>query len=905
VWVDAQRLNSTARPNHSKDHVCTFLVVVGTREDHGEEADMADFGRVRRYDTGLTSSDSDSELLTSRPEPGKRRRSQSANPAVSDDDGEFDVIMPYVPRLAAGPAATSGRVRRDAPTASASAAARTAAAATLEATLEKASVYSTFLHRQIALALAEDDNQCGATGLPPPGADTVLNVSSGLSLLPHQRIGVRWLLALFENGVSGILADEMGLGKTVQVLAFIGRLLDLRVLGPHVIVCPLSTLSNWRAELARWLPGVPLVVFHGDAAARKGLKPRITKMARQLSNEMLTATAVPLAELLRHAGGVILTTYEMATKEATFLATAKIGAMIVDEAQRLKNFRCRLVHALKAIPCEGRFILSGTPVQNSLAELWSVLNFVAPDVFNCLSDFEAWFESEGDAARDEGVQVALAVDAQSAIRVLFERRRLRNLAEVSGNHAGASTTATSSVGPVEVPTAVKSQHAAAIVRMHRALRPFLLRRTKEGAALNLPPLIDVAVRCPLSKLQLRMYREAAKPYRRSQTPPPLRPEELQLPLRRGTATRRGAKSEEVAAATQPPPSFKSLRGLHVTQLRLLCGHPYLVPGGDPFHDTIVANGLHTRWPNDPALEKRYYDRLLSDSGKMRVLFRLLRRLMQAADTDGKPHHRVLIFSQFAFILDVLEELLGYYPLTLTDGLPGEVHRPANDAEAEAAPGALGYVRLDGAQGADARADAVRRFNAPASPFRIFLLTTRAGGVGLNLAAADTVVMVDGDYNPHNDIQAISRAHRIGQTRPVVTYRLIAEHTIEEAVLQFGLAKLRMERLVIGCGDFTGSQLERSADAAPEAIANVQVAEQRAAFEESEAAFVRSAAAALQAEEHLAAERVAQALVQEHTLTHATYDATADELSDEMLDRLTDRSRLVQERGVLDGGVTIA
>jgi ATP-dependent DNA helicase len=645
----------------------------------------------------------------------------------------------------------------------------------LSDTLGKAAVYSDFMRERIQQLTERTETS--------PATSSVL--SSSTTLLPHQVVGVNWLLSLYENGVSGILADEMGLGKTVQILAFLGRLIEMRELGPHVIVCPLSTLENWRLEAAKWLPHVPVAVLHGDSVARRAAKDRIGALGRQLSDAIL-ASGLDAAALLKHGGGIVLTTYEVAVKETTFLSSLGIRALVVDEGQRLKNFQCQLVTALKTIPTEGRFLLTGTPVQNSLAELWSLLNFVAPDVFASLSDFEDWFNSEGGDS-----SIAHLRSAKHAVHSFFNPRNEVNTASNAQTTVAGATAAT--------------VHATAVVQMHRALRPFILRRLKSNAGFQLPPLIEVALRCPLSRRQQDMYLKA-------------------------TRTRKGAHR------------------LHMTQLRLLCGHPYLVRGGDPFRAAIIANKLSTRWPHDPKLERKYYEALVNDSGKLKLLQRLLSHLLAVRDEITKRgRHRVLIFSQFALVLDVIEELLAYSPIV----------GPDNEV--------VEFVRLDGSHAAEERSASITAFNDLTGPVRVFLLSTRAGGLGINLTAADTVVIFDGDFNPHNDVQAISRAHRLGQTRPVAVFRLVAMNTIEETILQFGIAKLRMEKVIIDCGQFssvTGQLLEQAAEA-------------------------------LRAEEQRAEAAVKRALEAQMTLTDASFDAENDAFFDHTIQSVADREALLQ------------
>ena len=226
-----------------------------------------------------------------------------------------------------------------------------------------------------ALKSAQDKYESMKVGSKPIFVQPPL-LSKDCTLKDYQLEGVRWLTSLFENGVSGILADEMGLGKTIQVIAMIAHLRSMNVPGPFIVVAPLATLPNWVREFEKWLPSLPVVRYHGTAPERDYL------IQTQLNAKERRTSTFP----------AIVTSYEVAIKDEKKLN--KIGEytyLVVDEGQRLKNHRCTLIQSLKRIRAANRLLLSGTPIQNNLDELWSLLNFVNPMIFDDLSVFQSWF----------------------------------------------------------------------------------------------------------------------------------------------------------------------------------------------------------------------------------------------------------------------------------------------------------------------------------------------------------------------------------------------------------------------------------------------------------------------------------------------------------------------------------
>ncbi|XP_077491011.1 lymphoid-specific helicase-like [Amblyomma americanum] len=532
---------------------------------------------------------------------------------------------------------------------------------------------------------------------------------TGGVMRPYQIEGYKWLKVLFENGVNGILADEMGLGKTIQVIALVAALVDSGLPGPYLVVAPLSTLPNWVGELQRFTPSLKVVLYHGPQEERYQMVPHRIRSAT-----------------------VVVTSYEVAIRDRSRLAPIDWLLLVVDEAHRLKNFKCRLVRELSQYRVHNRILLTGTPLQNSLTELWALLHFLIPEIFHDLEAFESWFDMESLSG----------ADSEGAAR--FVERE-------------------------------ESDHFVA--SMQEVLRPFLLRRTKEDVALELPRKTELLVYAPLSPLQERLYKFCVDRALEAATEPKAEAvdEETGRMGRQQRSTRKAVRyfipSEKdifahdsdddessrdsgISSTSSKQEARDPLEQLRrsrnpVMDMRKICNHPYLFRGLCEEDDG--TNGEH----------------LVLACGKLRLLDCMLTELRRRG-------HKVLIFSQMCRVLDILEDycLLRKFK----------------------------YCRLDGNTRVEDRQQQMKLFNEDPSYF-LFLLSTRAGGLGINLTGADTVVLYDSDWNPQCDLQAMDRCHRIGQTRPVVVYRLVTRGTVEQRMLQMAGAKRRLEKLIMQKGKF--------------------------------------------------------------------------------------------------------
>ncbi|PYH86562.1 superfamily II DNA/RNA helicase [Aspergillus uvarum CBS 121591] len=488
----------------------------------------------------------------------------------------------------------------------------------------------------------------------------------GGTLKEYQVKGLQWMISLYNNNLNGILADEMGLGKTIQTISLITYIIERKKNnGPFLVIVPLSTLTNWNLEFEKWAPSVSRVVYKGPPNARKQQQQQIRWGNFQ----------------------VLLTTYEYIIKDRPILSKIKWTHMIVDEGHRMKNTQSKLSSTLSQYyTSRYRLILTGTPLQNNLPELWALLNFVLPNIFKSVKSFDEWFNTP---FANTGGQDRMELSEEEQLLV--------------------------------------------IRRLHKVLRPFLLRRLKKDVEKDLPDKQERVIKCRFSALQAKLYRQ------------------LVTHNKMAVSDGKGGKT--------------GMRGLSnmLMQLRKLCNHPFVF---EPVEDQMNPG----RGTNDL---------LWRTAGK----FELLDRILPKFRATG---HRVLMFFQMTQIMNIMEDFLR---------LRG-----------------LKYLRLDGSTKSDDRSDLLKKFNAEGSEYFCFLLSTRAGGLGLNLQTADTVIIFDSDWNPHQDLQAQDRAHRIGQKNEVRILRLISSNSVEEKILERAQFKLDMDGKVIQAGKFDNKSTNEERDA---------------------------------------------------------------------------------------------
>lgn len=657
------------------------------------------------------------------------------------------------------------------------------------------------------------------------------------NLKQYQIQGLNWLISLYEQGINGILADEMGLGKTIQCISFLGHLAEEKnIWGPHLIISPSSTLHNWVHEFEKFCPTLKVMPYWGNPNDRKTLRKFWNPKNLYTKNSPFH---------------VVISSYGLILEDEKMFQKVKWQYLILDEAHSIKSVKSARWKTLLGLDVRNRLLLTGTPLQNNMQELWALLHFIMPSLFDSHEEFNEWFSKD-----------------------------IESHAKKSGSSQ---------------PSSLNEQQ---VQRLHLILKPFMLRRVKKDIEFEMVKKEEKTIMCKLSYRQIQLYKwikdsiknnksssetvlanyvmqlrkicnhpdlleklDVESPYQfqlkdidistnkfevkcLNKNPiemniPKIVYRELmeednnQLPSLFNIFEPFNMKDnetfsfvnvmkksigevswlskcnffeqilyyhyqdkEETLPKIEQEPLIKELTTKYLKVLsppiqfnvsdrsfsykqyvqmnnswikNLLMGYSVISP--KPYitlsvtSNTIIPNS--ERFENKRLIEMNDYIRIpnfenvLNGSGKLIILDQLLTQLFKRKD-------RVLIFSQMTKMMNILEDLMHYRNYK--------------------------YLRLDGSTSISDRNEMVTAFQKRSDIF-VFLLSTRAGGLGINLTSANTVIFYDSDWNPTSDAQAQDRCHRIGQTRPVTVYRLISEKSIEERILKVALQKSFIQETV--------------------------------------------------------------------------------------------------------------
>ncbi|KAG9480907.1 hypothetical protein GDO78_010270 [Eleutherodactylus coqui] len=537
-------------------------------------------------------------------------------------------------------------------------------------------------------------------------------------------------------------------GYQLKGMNWLANLYEQRenIWGPFLIISPASTLNNWHQEFSRFVPRFKVLPYWGNPHERKVIR-------KFWGQKTLYTQEAPFH--------VVITSYQLVVQDVKYFQRVKWQYMVLDEAQALKSSSSVRWRILLQFQCRNRLLLTGTPIQNTMAELWALLHFIMPTLFDSHDEFNEWFSKD--------------IESHAENKSAIDENQLS--------------------------------------RLHMILKPFMLRRIKKDVENELSDKIEILMYCNLTSRQKLLY-QALK----------------------NKISIDDLLQSSMGTTQQAQNTTSSLMNL-VMQFRKVCNHselferqetrsplylalkPYQISkflyrqGNTEFFNYSVNRWLHSllspfapdyiqqslfhrkrsdeescfsflRFINISPAEMSNLMRhghqaridkesLITDSGKLYALDLLLTRLKSQG-------HRVLIYSQMTRMIDLLEEYMVYRKHT--------------------------YMRLDGSSKISERRDMVADFQSRADIF-VFLLSTRAGGLGINLTAADTVIFYDSDWNPTVDQQAMDRAHRLGQTKQVTVYRLICKGTIEERILQRAKEKSEIQRVVISGGNFKPDTLK--------------------------------------------------------------------------------------------------
>jgi len=504
-----------------------------------------------------------------------------------------------------------------------------------------------------------------------------VKIGDGITLRKYQQECLDWLAFLNKYGLHGALCDDMGLGKTLMTLCIIAG--DFATMQkddgnntlPSLVACPSTIVAHWVQEATRFFGhALPNIVQYSGP-------PRVRARARD-SADFRTAS-------------LVVTSYDILSNDIAHFEKIKWNYVALDEGHVIKNPKTKVAKAVRTLSTQHRLILTGTPIQNSVVELWSMFDFLMPGFLGSEAQFKERYAKPILASRD-----AKCTEADQ--------------------HRGMVATEA----------------------LHRQVLPFVLRRLKDDVLSELPPKIIQDYFCQMTKLQVDLYEDFSE----------------------GALNEGGIGGGEGDAPKKKTHIFQAL-----SYLRRLCSHPKLV--------LKEKHPEYARITNELKATGRSIDDIES-SAKLVGLRNILEECGIGASSGSQSfaNHRVLIFAQLREMLDIVE----------TDLF--KKHMPA-----------VTYMRLDGGVAAPDRQPIVTRFNADPT-IDVLLLTTHVGGLGLNLTGADTVIFLEHDWNPTKDLQAMDRAHRMGQKRTVNVYRLITRGTLEEKIMNIQKFKTHIANTVV-------------------------------------------------------------------------------------------------------------
>ena len=493
-------------------------------------------------------------------------------------------------------------------------------------------------------------------------------------LFEYQLEGVNWLINQYIQKNNAILADEMGLGKTIQTLCLLKYLnMQFGLEGPFLIVAPASTIFNWQREASRWCSNFDVIIYAGDATSRRKI----------IDHEYIVKKEKYSSHDLKPRFHMAITTYNFINQDIARLKKTKWEVIVVDEAQRLKNSESKLYKLCGDLETNFKLLLTGTPIQNTIDELISLVKYIIPSKSNLVDEIE-------------------------------------ELTAALVTKPGVSMTAKKDV--------TDEQREDALKKLKAILKNHMLRRTVQDANLKFPELEEKIVKLNLTNVQKHLYKN------------------ILLKNYSVLANAESVLGKSLGKGKRTSDNLRVSLINILTHLRLVCDHPDL---------------FYSRSFNFDGNEATFEDQILSGSNKLKFLDKIIPRFLDAG-------HKILMFTQFVLMLDIVEEFLIFKNYE--------------------------YERLDGTTRNIDRQKIIDSFNNGRS--KIFILSTRAGGLGINLTSSDTVVFIDSDFNPYRDIQAFCRAYRIGQKNKVMVYRLVSKYTVEEKIVENATKKLMLGEMII-------------------------------------------------------------------------------------------------------------
>mmetsp|Transcript_5974 Transcript_5974/g.7271 ORF Transcript_5974/g.7271 Transcript_5974/m.7271 type:complete len:1368 (+) Transcript_5974:115-4218(+) len=726
------------------------------------------------------------------------------------------------------------------------------------------------------------------------------------TLKEYQVKGLNWLANLYEQGINGILADEMGLGKTVQSISVLAYLAETHnIWGPFLVVTPASTLHNWQQEISRFVPEFKVIPYWGNAKDRKVLRKFWDRKNFRYGKD------APFH--------VLVTSYQLVVADAAYFQKMKWQYMILDEAQAIKSSQSSRWKSLLSFSCRNRLLLTGTPIQNSMQELWALLHFIMPSLFDSHDEFSDWFSKDIESHAQSNTELneqqlrrlhvilkpfmlrRIKKNVQSELGDKLEIDVFCDLTHRQKKYYQMLTSQISIMDLLDSANNSSDDSAQSLMNLVMQFRkvcnhPDLFERadvkssfafsrfaetssflretndlemfysTENLIKYNMPRMVYEEILQPAFDNDFGSRKRILNNMFNIYDPSNVADDELenfswlkfvnQSPhevnkLSKQNIIERAINNKEYSDINYERvnrlkytydkddegfvPNSKLLlinelqnnhalisNSTHLKELYSIKNKVYedmvinnMKPAAEPLVkappidvvcnsisfvnnlqaslfnpkirqslmplpfnqelDLLKSNSPITEFPKSnmlPSTINKFIDysnirmpsmnRFITESGKLSKLDELLVDLKQ-------NDHRVLIYFQMTKMMDLMEEYLTY-----------RQHK---------------YIRLDGSSKLDDRRDLVHDWQTKPEIF-VFLLSTRAGGLGINLTAADTVIFYDSDWNPTIDSQAMDRAHRLGQTRQVTVYRLLTRGTIEERMRDRAKQKEQVQQVVM-------------------------------------------------------------------------------------------------------------
>ncbi|KAM3847775.1 helicase ARIP4 isoform 2-T5 [Vipera latastei] len=635
---------------------------------------------------------------------------------------------------------------------------------------------------------------------PPNEEDIYLAPQLARAVKPHQIGGIRFLydnlvesLDRFKtsSGFGCILAHSMGLGKTVQVISFLDVLFRHIEAKTVLAIVPVNTLQNWLAEFNMWLPAPEALPADYDP---KEIQPRIFKVHILNDEHKTTAARAKVVTDWVTDGGVLLMGYEMyrllSLKKSFAMGRKKkskkqTGPVIIDvdeedrqqellkgiekalsrpgpdvvicdEGHRIKNCHASTSQALKNIRSRRRVVLTGYPLQNNLIEYWCMVDFVRPDFLGTRQEFSNMFERpilNGQCIDSTAHDVRLMRYRSHVLHSLLEgfvQRRGHNVLKV------------------QLPSKEEHVILVRLSKIQRALYTEFMNRFREAGNsgwLGLNPLKAFCVCCKIWNHPDVLYEALQKENLANE-------QDLDVDDLGTASTNSRCQSQGIKVKTESN-ALPSTIG-EATNSKYIQGI-----GFNPFQER--ANQVVTyEWAKDILCD--YQTGVLQNSPKMVLLFHLVEESVKLGD-------KILVFSQSLSTLSVIEDFLAKRPVPSPPGLDAQgIHNWVRN---------VNYYRLDGSTSASERERLINQFNDPSNTsICLFLLSTRAGCLGVNLIGANRVIVFDASWNPCHDAQAVCRVYRYGQKKPCHIYRLVSDFTLEKKIYDRQISKQGMSDRVV-------------------------------------------------------------------------------------------------------------